>query len=175
MDIEIREAFLRFFASIIGHYRYIWCTSSSKPVPAAKPTPAGEPILGNPSQFWFFLHFYRKCLIPLLSAPSERSCDASHLFDQKLFLKHCPSLEWPFFRLFFDTQIFNAFVEQLSFAHTENTSLVFFDECTEKVTDILQKPPFKMNIVLCILQNVPYSEGFQLFILLLCSGEASSR
>lgn len=79
------------------------------------------------------LPLHRKCLIPLLSAPSERSRDISHLFNQKLFLKNCSSVEWPFFQLFFDTQIFSAFVEQRSFAHSENTSLVFFDECAEKV------------------------------------------
>ena len=73
------------------------------------------------------------CLKPLLSAPCERSRDASHLFDHQLFLKHCPVAEWPFFSYFFDTQIFNAFIEQRSFAHARSTALAFFDECTEKV------------------------------------------
>ena len=66
----------------------------------------------------------RKCLTPLLSAPSERSRDISHLFNQKLFLKHCSSTDWPFF---------STFIEQRSFAHAENTFFVFFDECAEKV------------------------------------------
>ena len=55
------------------------------------------------------------------------------LFDQQLFLKHCPSAESAFFSYFFDTQIFTSFIEQRSFAHTENTTLAFFDECAEKV------------------------------------------
>lgn len=84
------------------------------------------------SVFSFLLR--RKYLTPLLSAPSERSRDISHLFNTKLFLKSCSSTEWPFFHFFFDTQIFNAFIEQRSFAHIENTSLIFFDECTEKVS-----------------------------------------
>ena len=75
----------------------------------------------------------RKCLRPLLSAPSERSHDISLLFDQQLFLKHSPTADSAFFSHFFDTQIFTAFIEQRSFAHTENTALAFFDECAEKV------------------------------------------
>ena len=75
----------------------------------------------------------RMCLRPLLSAPSDRSWDASYLFDQQLFLKHCPTAEWPFFQYLFDTQVFTSFIEQRSFAHAESTALAFFDECTEKV------------------------------------------
>ena len=75
----------------------------------------------------------RKCLRPLLSAPSERSHDISLLFDQQLFLKHSPTADSAFFSHFFDTQIFTAFIEQRSFAHTESTALAFFDECAEKV------------------------------------------
>ena len=75
----------------------------------------------------------RRCLRPLLSAPSERSRDTASLFDYQLFLKHCPASEGPFYQYLFDTQIFNAFIEQRSFAHAESVSLAFFDECTEKV------------------------------------------
>jgi len=80
----------------------------------------------------------RSCLTPLLSAPSERSCEASHLFNQKLFLKSYSSSDSHFFNHFFDTQIFNAFIEQRSFAHGVDTRFVFFDECTEKVGE---RPP----------------------------------
>ena len=55
------------------------------------------------------------------------------LFDQKAFLKLCPSSDVPFFQYLFDTQIFTAFIEQRSFAHSESSALAFFDECTEKV------------------------------------------
>ena len=77
--------------------------------------------------------YLRQCLRPLLSAPSERSRDATSLFDQQQFLQHRPTGECPFFKYLFDTQIFNAFIEQRSFAHAESTALAFFDECTEKV------------------------------------------
>lgn len=85
----------------------------------------------------YSLYPFRKCLRPLLSAPSERSHDISHLFDQQLFLKHCPTADSAFFSHFFDTQIFTAFIEQRSFAHSENAALAFFDECTEKVNWII--------------------------------------
>ncbi len=87
-------------------------------------------VFDNPSIF------SRVCLRPLLSAPSERSWDTSFLFDHHKFLKLCPKAEDPFFSYLFDTQIFTAFVEQRSFAHSESTALVFFDECTEKVSDL---------------------------------------
>ena len=85
-----------------------------------------------------FNHFHpvildRMCLRPLLAAPSERSRDATLLFDQQLFLQHIPVAEWQFFRQLFDTQLFCVFVEQRSFVHAESTALAFFDECTEKV------------------------------------------
>ena len=83
---------------------------------------------------YVILYFHlRKCLRPLLSAPSERSHDLSLLFDQDQFLKHRPSAEWLFFSHFFDTQIFTAFIEQRSFSHTDDNSLAYFDECAEKV------------------------------------------
>ena len=83
--------------------------------------------------FCMLFHVSRDSLCPLLSAPSLRSRDASLLFNQKLFLQHCPSAEWPFFRHLFDTQLFCVFVEQRSFVHAESAALAFFDECTEKV------------------------------------------
>ena len=60
-------------------------------------------------------------------------CPLGAVIDQQLFLKHNPSADSAFFTHFFDTQIFTAFIEQQSFAHTENTALAFFDECAEKV------------------------------------------
>ncbi len=72
--------------------------------------------------------------MPLLHAPSDRSCEASQLFNQKMFLKSSSSSDAPFFKRFFDTQIFNGFIEQRSFSHVEDTRFVFFDECTEKVS-----------------------------------------
>ena len=95
------------------------------------------------------LHFPSMCLRPLLSAPSERSHDAKLLFDQKLFLQHCPAAERSFFRHLFDTQLFCVFVEQCSFVHAESTALAFFDECTEKVLHTATVVPL-LNILLLL-------------------------
>ena len=68
-----------------------------------------------------------------MSKPSFSYQDISDLFDTEMFLKHKQSSERPFYKSFMDTQTFTSFIEQRSFAHSESTSLAFFDECTEKV------------------------------------------
>ena len=48
-----------------------------------------------------------------------------------------PPQEHAFFTKLFDTQLFNKFVEERSFVSANDSALVFFDECTEVVSDSL--------------------------------------
>lgn len=76
---------------------------------------------------------YRSCLRPLMRQPTHLQ-DISELFDLQQFLQYKHSSERPFYKTFADTQTFTSFIEQCSFAHAESTALVFFDECTEKLS-----------------------------------------
>eukprot|EP00117_Sycon_ciliatum_P047411 scpid14244/ scgid0969/ C-myc promoter-binding protein; DENN domain-containing protein 4A len=74
---------------------------------------------------------YSSFLRPLVKAPSEVSTDVSQLFDLKGFQRSHPQQEHDFFSKFFDTQMFNKFIEERSFVSDIDNALVFFDECTE--------------------------------------------
>ena len=78
------------------------------------------------------LSSYRSCLKPLISAPSEKCRDIGRLFNYEQFLKHHPSAEQSFYRVFFDTQIFITFVDERSFGQ-DTGAFAFFDECVEKL------------------------------------------
>ena len=139
--MEIREAFLHYFATIMGNYRFVcrnggslWGEEELHVYVLGGGIGGGGRgnyilVCGNWVEIIVAIYSNcyqevyppsRKCLRPLLSAPSDRSHDITLLFDQQLFLKHCPSAESAFFSYFFDTQIFTSFIE-----HTENTTLAF--------------------------------------------------
>jgi len=49
----------------------------------------------------------------------------------------CPTVaDHPFYKAVFNTQLFINFVEQRSFSYSTDTTLAFFDECTDKVTSL---------------------------------------
>ena len=49
------------------------------------------------------------------------------------FLKKCAPIDHAFYKAVFKTQMFINFIEQRSFSYSMDTTLAFFDECTEKV------------------------------------------
>lgn len=53
------------------------------------------------------------------------------------FLKMCAPIDHAFYKAVFNTQMFINFVEQRSFSYSADTTIAFFDECTEKVTVFL--------------------------------------
>ena len=110
---------------------------------------------------------YLSCLSPRVADISESAREAKNLFDQasKLsnkpvllphvlclaeFLKMCAPIDHPFYKAVFNTQIFINFVEQRSFSYSTDTTLAFFDECTEKVIKSILLP--KMVLILFTLQ-----------------------
>uniref|UniRef100_A0A3B3HMF1 DENN domain containing 4A n=1 Tax=Oryzias latipes TaxID=8090 RepID=A0A3B3HMF1_ORYLA len=95
LELEIREAFLRFMAAI--------------------------------------LKGYRSFLRPITQAPSEKATDASSLFDLQGFLKSRDRSHQKFYSLMTKTQMFIRFIEECSFVSDKDASLVFFDECVDKV------------------------------------------
>lgn len=56
------------------------------------------------------------------------------------FLKMCAPIDHPFYKAVFNTQIFINFVEYRSFSYSMDTTLAFFDECTEKVIKSILLP-----------------------------------
>ena len=103
---------------------------------------------------------YLSCLSPRVADVSESAREAKNLFDQtsKLsdrsvllsmayafwyleFLKMmCAPIDQSFYKAVFNTQMFINFVEQRSYSYSMDTTLAFFDECTEKVVIIFLLP-----------------------------------
>uniref|UniRef100_A0A3Q2P6T1 DENN domain containing 4A n=1 Tax=Fundulus heteroclitus TaxID=8078 RepID=A0A3Q2P6T1_FUNHE len=78
---------------------------------------------------------YRSFLRPITQAPSEKATDASSLFDLQGFLKSRDRSHQKFYSLMTKTQMFIRFIEECSFVSDKDTSLVFFDDCVDKVSD----------------------------------------
>ncbi|CAL8325291.1 unnamed protein product [Gadus morhua 'NCC'] len=81
------------------------------------------------------LRGYRSYLLPITKAPSEKTTDASSLFDHQGFLKSRDRSHHKFYSLMTKTQLFIRFIEECSFVSDKDTSLAFFDECVDKQVD----------------------------------------
>ncbi|KAK7891235.1 hypothetical protein WMY93_023198 [Mugilogobius chulae] len=79
------------------------------------------------------LRGYRSYLLPITQAPSEKTTDASSLFDLQGFLKSRDRSHQRFYSLMMKTQMFSRFIEECSFVSDKDASLAFFDECVEKM------------------------------------------
>uniref|UniRef100_A0A673WSH9 DENN domain containing 4A n=1 Tax=Salmo trutta TaxID=8032 RepID=A0A673WSH9_SALTR len=76
---------------------------------------------------------YRSFLRPITQAPSEKTTDASSLFDLQGFLKSRDRSHQKFYSLMTKTQMFIRFIEECSFVSDKDASLAFFDDCVDKV------------------------------------------
>uniref|UniRef100_A0A8C4DV23 DENN/MADD domain containing 4A n=1 Tax=Dicentrarchus labrax TaxID=13489 RepID=A0A8C4DV23_DICLA len=81
------------------------------------------------------LRGYRSYLLPITQAPSEKTTDASSLFDIQGFLKSRDRSHQRFYSLMTKTQMFSRFIEECSFVSDKDASLAFFDECVDKVSE----------------------------------------
>ncbi|XP_023278269.1 C-myc promoter-binding protein isoform X1 [Seriola lalandi dorsalis] len=79
------------------------------------------------------LRGYRSYLLPITQAPSEKTTDASSLFDIQGFLKSRDRSHQRFYSLMTKTQMFSRFIEECSFVSDKDASLAFFDECVDKL------------------------------------------
>ncbi|CAJ1056621.1 C-myc promoter-binding protein [Xyrichtys novacula] len=79
------------------------------------------------------LRGYRSYLLPITQAPSEKTTDASSLFDIQGFLKSRDRSNQRFYSLMTKTQMFSRFIEECSFVSDKDASLAFFDECVDKL------------------------------------------
>lgn len=79
------------------------------------------------------LRGYRSYLLPITQAPSEKTTDASSLFDLQGFLKSRDRSHLRFYSLMMKTQMFSRFIEECSFVSDKDASLAFFDECVDKM------------------------------------------
>ncbi|XP_041651387.1 C-myc promoter-binding protein isoform X3 [Cheilinus undulatus] len=79
------------------------------------------------------LRGYRSYLLPITQAPSEKTTDASSLFDIQGFLKSRDRSNHRFYSLMTKTQMFSRFIEECSFVSDKDASLAFFDECVDKL------------------------------------------
>ncbi|XP_029909890.1 C-myc promoter-binding protein isoform X2 [Myripristis murdjan] len=79
------------------------------------------------------LRGYRSYLLPITQAPSEKTTDASSLFDIQGFLKSRDRSHQRFYSLMTKTQMFIRFIEECSFVSDKDASLAFFDECVDKL------------------------------------------
>ncbi|KAF3688779.1 C-myc promoter-binding protein DENN domain-containing protein 4A [Channa argus] len=79
------------------------------------------------------LRGYRSYLLPITQAPSEKTTDASSLFDLQGFLKSRDRSNQRFYSLMTKTQMFSRFIEEYSFVSDKDASLAFFDECIDKL------------------------------------------
>lgn len=79
------------------------------------------------------LRGYRSYLLPITQAPSEKTTDASSLFDLQGFLKSRDRSHQRFYSLMMKTQMFSRFIEECSFVSDKDASLAFFDECVDKM------------------------------------------
>ncbi|XP_067090555.1 C-myc promoter-binding protein [Osmerus mordax] len=79
------------------------------------------------------LRGYRSYLLPITQAPSEKTTDASSLFDLQGFLKSRDRSHQKFYSFMMKTQMFIRFIEECSFVSDKDASLAFFDECVDKM------------------------------------------
>ncbi|KAM9375905.1 C-myc promoter-binding protein [Pholidichthys leucotaenia] len=79
------------------------------------------------------LRGYRSYLLPITQAPSEKTTDATSLFDHQGFLKSRDRSHQRFYSLMTKTQMFSRFIEECSFVSDKDASLAFFDECVDKM------------------------------------------
>ncbi|KAL3866790.1 hypothetical protein ACJMK2_044059 [Sinanodonta woodiana] len=83
---------------------------------------------------------YKQYLKPITKAPTIGTTDATSLFDMQGFLKSRDKSNSKFFISMMKTQSFIRFIEERSFVSTNDASLAFFDDCTEKVDDTKDEP-----------------------------------
>ncbi|XP_074649748.1 C-myc promoter-binding protein-like [Tubulanus polymorphus] len=83
---------------------------------------------------------YKNYLLPITSAPTIGTTDASSLFDMQGFLRSRDKAYHKFFNMMMKTQIFIRFIEERSFVSDKDASLAFFDECAEKVDENSDEP-----------------------------------
>ncbi|XP_072260494.1 DENN domain-containing protein 4C isoform X2 [Pyxicephalus adspersus] len=76
---------------------------------------------------------YRSYLKPITEAPSKKATAADSLFDHQGFLKSRDRAHMKFYSQLTKTQIFIRFIEECSFVSDKDTSLVFFDDCIDKL------------------------------------------
>ncbi|XP_048118578.1 C-myc promoter-binding protein-like isoform X3 [Alosa alosa] len=79
------------------------------------------------------LRGYRSFLRPITQAPSEKTTDASSLFDLQGFLRSRDRSHQKFYSVMVKTQLFSRFIEECSFVSDKDASLAFFDDCVDKV------------------------------------------
>ncbi|KAL2088331.1 hypothetical protein ACEWY4_015230 [Coilia grayii] len=79
------------------------------------------------------LRGYRSFLRPITQAPSEKTTDASSLFDLQGFLRSRDRSHQKFYSAMVKTQLFSRFIEECSFVSDKDASLAFFDDCVDKL------------------------------------------
>lgn len=95
------------------------------------------------------LQGYRSFLLPITKAPTIGATDPNSLFDLQGFLRSRDKAHVKFYMLLMKTQMFIRFIEERSFVSDMDSSLAFFDECSDKVspspTSKLSKNMFGSN------------------------------
>lgn len=81
------------------------------------------------------LRGYRSFLLPITKAPTVGATDPNSLFDLQGFLRSRDKAYVKFYSLVMKTQMFIRFIEERSFVSDMDSSLAFFDECSDK-TDL---------------------------------------
>lgn len=76
---------------------------------------------------------YRSYLLPITKAPTIGATDPNSLFDLTGFLRSRDKTYVKFYSLLMKTQMFIRFIEERSFVSDMDSSLAFFDECSDKV------------------------------------------
>uniref|UniRef100_A0A9L0JDJ3 DENN domain containing 4A n=1 Tax=Equus asinus TaxID=9793 RepID=A0A9L0JDJ3_EQUAS len=80
---------------------------------------------------------YRSYLRPITQAPSETATDATSLFALQAFLRSRDRSHQKFYNMMTKTQMFIRFIEECSFVSDKDASLAFFDDCVDKVSNII--------------------------------------
>ncbi|NXG18862.1 DEN4C protein, partial [Grallaria varia] len=86
---------------------------------------------------------YRTFLKPITQAPSNKATAADSLFDHQGFLKSRDRAYTKFYTHLTKTQIFSRFIEECSFVSDKDTGLAFFDDCIEKVKNVVMLLTYK--------------------------------
>ncbi|XP_032776750.1 DENN domain-containing protein Crag isoform X6 [Daphnia magna] len=81
------------------------------------------------------LRGYRSFLLPITKAPTVGATDPNSLFDLQGFLRSRDKAYVKFYAFMMKTQMFIRFIEERSFVSDMDSSLAFFDECSDK-TDL---------------------------------------
>ena len=82
------------------------------------------------------LRGYRSFLLPITKAPTVGATDPNSLFDLQGFLRSRDKAYVKFYSLVMKTQMFIRFIEERSFVSDMDSSLAFFDECSDKVMHV---------------------------------------